>query len=50
MRSNHGDSAAASEHRKLSYALSVHAQTGSPLASVFKTMGIDTSKMLNAGV
>jgi hypothetical protein len=46
MRMERGEMAVAQEHKKLAYAISVHNQTGMPLASVFAQMSIDTSKML----
>lgn len=46
MRVGKGETAVANEHKKLAYAMSVHDQTGVPLATVFTQMGVDTSKML----
>jgi hypothetical protein len=46
MRIGQGEASLQSEHKKLSYAMSVHAQTGLPLATVFQQLGVDTSKML----
>jgi hypothetical protein len=46
LRLERGEMAVAQEHKKLAYAISVHNQTGMPLASVFSQMAIDTSKML----
>lgn len=46
MRMEKGEMALANEQKKLSYAMSVHAQTGLPLATVFAQLDVDTSKML----
>jgi hypothetical protein len=48
MRATEGDPGAQREHRKLVYAMSVHSQTGLPLAAAFTQLGVDTSKMLAA--
>jgi hypothetical protein len=45
-RMERGEIAVANEHKKLAYAMSVHSQTGLPLATVFTQLGVDTSKML----
>lgn len=47
MRSDGGDASVRREQKNLRYALSVHSQTGLPLATVFTQMGVDTSKMLS---
>ncbi|MDO8980298.1 MAG: hypothetical protein Q7V17_13800 [Afipia sp.] len=47
MRSDGGDASVRLEQKNLRYALSVHSQTGLPLATVFTQMGVDTSKMLS---
>lgn len=47
MRSDGGDASARREQKNLRYALSVHSQTGLPLATVFTQMGVETSKMLS---
>jgi hypothetical protein len=41
-----GQAGSADEGKKLRYALIVHAQVGTPLATVFSQLGVDTSKML----
>jgi hypothetical protein len=46
LRVERGEMALANEHKKLNYAMSVHSQTGMPLATVFTQLGVDTSKML----
>jgi hypothetical protein len=46
MRLGRGETAVANEQKKLAYAMSVHNQTGLPLATVFAQLAIDTSKML----
>jgi hypothetical protein len=46
MRIGRGETAVTNEQKKLTYALSVHAQTGMPLATVFTQLDVDTSKML----
>jgi hypothetical protein len=46
LRMERGEIAVANEHKKLAYAMSVHSQTGMPLATVFTQLGVDTSKML----
>ena len=45
-RLERGESALSGEQKKLAYALSVHDQTGLPLATVFTQLGVDTSIML----
>jgi hypothetical protein len=45
-RMERGEIAIAQEQKKLVYALSVHEQTGLPLATVFAQLGVDTAKML----
>ena len=46
LRMERGEIAVSNERKKLAYAMSVHSQTGLPLATVFTQLGVDTSKML----